>query len=252
MTDDTQIETLLRERTRFRHLRHVASCPSTQDLALEQPRDASGRLDEAVFWADHQTRGRGRQQREWHDEPAADLAVTFRVHAILPKPLELPAALPVAVALACEPLAGVPLRFKWPNDVFLHGRKLCGVLIDAGTLGPNTYLIGVGINCNRVRFPPDLEHASTSLALTTGHEVNRAQLLLELATQIDAAITALVTRRHEALEAVFRDRLGLLGRRVRVENNEVHEGVVHALTFTHLELDGGRTIPLATVRSIRA
>ena len=252
MPDDTQIETLLRERTRFLHLRHVPSCPSTQELALERPRDAQGHLVEAVFWADHQTRGRGRQQREWHDEPAADLAVTFRIEADLPKPLELPAALPVAVALACEPLAGVPLRIKWPNDVFLHGRKLCGVLIDAGTLGPNTYLIGIGINCNRVRFPPDLETIATSLALATGREVDRGQLLVALATQIDAALDALLTRRPAALEEVFRDRLGLMGRRVRVENNEVHEGTLRAMNFTHLELDGGRSIALATVRSIRA
>ncbi len=135
MTDRAQIETLLRTRTRFRHLQHVASCPSTQELATAAPRDAHGRFQDAVFWADHQTRGRGRQQREWHDEPAADLAVTFRVHAALPTPLALAAAVPVAVALACEPLAGTALRFKWPNDVFLHGRKLSGVLIDAGVLG---------------------------------------------------------------------------------------------------------------------
>ncbi len=71
MLDDARIETLLRDRTRFRRLVHVASCASTQDLAA-----AENRAGDAIWWADHQTRGRGRQQREWHDDPGQDLAVT--------------------------------------------------------------------------------------------------------------------------------------------------------------------------------
>ncbi len=252
MPDHPELETLLRDRTRFRQLHHVASCPSTQDLATAAPRDATGQFINAVFWADHQTRGRGRQQHEWHDEPGADLAVTFRIQAQLPMPLALPAAVPVAVALACEPLTGEPLRIKWPNDVFLHGRKLCGVLIDAGVVGPDTYLIGIGVNCNRVRFPPGLEATATSLAITTGHEVDRRALLLAIAIELEAALQAIATGQQQELEAVFRDRLGLFGRRVRVEATEQLEGVLTHLDFSQLVLDGGRALPLGIVRGIRA
>lgn len=252
MSDTPPLETLLRERTRFSELHHVASCPSTQDLAAARPRDAAGRFVEAVFWADHQTRGRGRQQRAWHDEPGADLAVTFRVQVALQRPLALPGAAPVAVALACEPLAGRPLRIKWPNDVFLDGRKLCGVLIDAGGMGPDTYLIGVGINCNRTHFPQDLDPIATSLAIATGREVDRGALLLNLAIQFDRMLRALTDGRCAEFEAVFRDRLGLLGKRVQAQATEAHEGVLTALDFVQLELDGRRSLPLGTVRSLRA
>ena len=252
MTDRAQIETLLRTRTRFRHLQHVASCPSTQELATAAPRDAHGRFQDAVFWADHQTRGRGRQQREWHDEPAADLAVTFRVQTALPTPLALAAAVPVAVALACEPLAGTALRFKWPNDVFLHGRKLSGVLIDAGVLGADTYLIGIGVNCNRVRFPPELEPIATSLAVATGHEIDRGALLLAVAEQLDRALQALADRQEGWLLAAFRDRLGLFGKRVQIDANSQHTGVLTGLDFQQVVLDGGVALPLGTIRSIRA
>lgn len=252
MPDDPSIESLLRARTRFLELHHVASCPSTQDLAAAEPRDASGRFVEAVFWADHQTHGRGRQQHEWHDEPGADLAVTFRVQAALPAPLALPAAVPVAVALACERLAGRPLRIKWPNDVFLDGRKLCGVLIDAGSVGPDTYLIGIGINCNRVRFPPDLEPTATSLSIATGHEVDRGALLLALAIELDRTLQTLVDGRCSELEAVFRDRLGLVGRRVRVQAQDALDGVLTGIDFTRLVLDGSRPMSLGSVRSLRA
>ncbi|HEX5053646.1 MAG TPA: biotin--[acetyl-CoA-carboxylase] ligase [Planctomycetota bacterium] len=245
MTDDTRLQTRLRQRTRFRQLARVASCVSTQDLAAAEP--GAG---DAVFWAEHQTRGRGRQQREWHDEPGADLTVTFRVTVELPTPLALPAALPVAVLQACEPLAAQDLRIKWPNDLFVEHRKLCGVLIDAGVGSPHTYLIGIGVNCNRVRFPPDLEAKACSLALVTGREVDRAALLLSIAERLDAMLRALAERRHAELEALFRDRLGLLGERVRVDTGDGFEGVLTGLDFQSLELDGARTVPLAIVRGI--
>lgn len=246
MEVDARIETLLRERTRFLELVHVVSCTSTQDLAAGHP--GTG---DAIFWADHQTRGRGRMQREWHDEPGQDLAVTLRVTEALPHPTALPAALPVAVLQACEPFADRPLRIKWPNDVHLDGRKLAGVLVDAGTGRRDTYLIGIGINVNRVRFPPDLESTACSLATATGHEVDRAELLLRLAERVHTMLGDLTAGRQAPLEALFRERLGLFGQRVRVQAAETYEGVLTALDFERLVLDDERSVPLAVVRGIQ-
>jgi len=251
MPEGTRIETLLRQSTRFRALHHVPSCASTQDLAAERPCDDGGRFVDAVFWADHQTRGRGRQQRAWHDEPGQDLAVTFRVRAPLPVPLALPAAVPVAVAFACEPLLGRPLRVKWPNDLLLDGRKLAGVLIDAGALGPHTWLVGIGVNCNRRGFPPELAPLATSLALATGREHDRGQLLLAIARQFDAALRDLEAGQLGALEAAFRQRLGLVGARVRIEATPPQEGLLTHVDFGALVLDGRRAVPLGAVRGLR-
>lgn len=251
MTDPTRIETLLRTRTRFPFLHHVASCVSTQDLAAQQPRDASGNFVEGVFWADHQTRGRGRQQREWHDEPGADLAVTFRVHQPLPSPLLLAAAVPVAVAEAVEPVIGQPLRFKWPNDVYLDGRKLCGVLLDAGVLGQDTWLVGIGVNCNRVRFPPELEPIATSIAVVTGREVDRGDLLLSIAQRLDETLSMLTSGTLARMEEAFRTRLGVVGKRVEVEGLVRQVGMVTELGFGGLRIDAGPLMPLGTIRAIR-
>lgn len=245
-------ETLLQSRTRFTRLVHVPSCPSTQDLAMADAIAATGPAPDAIFWADHQTRGRGRQQREWHDEPGTDLLVTLRVHVRLPAPSALPAALPAAIVEALEPVVGRPLRIKWPNDIYLDGRKLCGMLIDSGMTGSDTYLIGVGINCNRVRFPPDLENTATSLALVTGHEVDRHVLLVALAERVDQALRDIAERRHDRLLEVFRSRLGLLGKRVEVRANTVRQGVLTAIDFAALELNGGEAVPLGFVRGITA
>ncbi|MFY9343773.1 MAG: biotin--[acetyl-CoA-carboxylase] ligase [Planctomycetota bacterium] len=244
--DDHEVVALLAERTRFRRFVHLPSCDSTQAVAAAAPRDG-----DAVFQADHQTHGRGRQQREWHDEPGADLMVTFRATTALPQPLALAAALPVAVLQAIEPLAGARLRVKWPNDLLLEGRKVCGVLIDTGVAGTDTWLIGIGVNCNRVRFPPELEPTATSLALATGHEVDRGALLVAIAERLDALLRDLVAGRIEPWLAAFRDRLGLLGHRVLVAAGTTSEGVLTALDFERLVLDGTRTLPLATVRGLR-
>jgi BirA family transcriptional regulator, biotin operon repressor / biotin---[acetyl-CoA-carboxylase] ligase len=246
MPNDAQLETLLARRTRFRRLVHVASCSSTQDLAAAEPHDG-----EAVFWADHQTQGRGRQQREWHDEPGADLAVTFRTRCRLPQPLALPAALPVAVLQAIEPLAGRALRIKWPNDLFLDGRKLCGLLIDAGAIGPDSYLIGIGVNCNSVRFPRELESIATSLAAATGQLVDRQALLAAIAIRLDALLHDLAARRHDALQAAFADRLGLVGRAVEIDVGSVERGELASVDFQQLRLADGRSWPLAITRAIR-
>lgn len=246
MLDDHELQNLLERRTRFARLVHLATCTSTQDVAAAESIDGP-----VVVWADHQTQGRGRQAREWHDERGADLAVTFKVRVALPTPLALPAALPIAVLQAIEPLAGRPLRVKWPNDLFLDGKKLCGVLIDAGAGHPDSYLIGIGVNCNRTRFPPDLEGVGTSLALATGRTVDRSEMLLAIAERVHGLLDELVARRHGALEDVLRDRLGLVGQRVRVEAAERHEGVLTGIDFARVELDGRVELPLGSVRGIQ-
>ena len=158
----------LRSTTPFDRLKHVVSCSSTQALS-----QADREPGWAVFWADHQTAGRGRQGKTWEDSPAQDLTLTFRM-TDLPKlrSPRLAAAIPVAVARALAAL-GPEVSIKWPNDLLLFGRKICGILIDTQGRSPDTYHVGVGINVNRVRFPEELAEHSTSVALATGRQTDR-------------------------------------------------------------------------------
>jgi BirA family biotin operon repressor/biotin-[acetyl-CoA-carboxylase] ligase len=247
-TGDRELEGALREQTRFRRLVHRAECNSTQDLAAT---DSDG--DWAVFWSDHQTTGRGREGRAWHDEPGLDLAITFRASGVrLPNPIALPAAVPLCVLLAIESFAGRPLRLKWPNDVFLDGRKVAGVLIDSSGGGPDRFLVGTGVNVNRTRFPPELEHEATSLALATGHLVDRRLLLLDLAVRLDATFADLAAGHTDLLEELFRERLGLMQREVVVRaRGSLHRGELHELDFDRLVLADGREFPLGLVRGLR-
>lgn len=208
---------------------------------------------DAVFWADHQRRGRGRQQRVWHDEPGLDLAVTFRASLDLSDPVALPAALPVAVLQACEPHAGARLRIKWPNDLYAGDAKLAGVLVDRDSAQPRTYRIGVGINVNRRSFPATLDAPATSLRLLSGRELDRGAVLLDLAEAVDTALTAVAAGGDRAAhEATFRARLGLLGREVSLTAGEELTGTLTDIDFDRLVLDGHRALPLAVVTRLAA
>lgn len=245
------LDHLLRERTRFAANRFEPSCPSTQDLAASLANGAVPPPDGAV-WTDHQTLGRGRQQRVWHDEAGADVAVTFRFTRRLPRDFALPACTPVVVAAACEALLGRQVRIKWPNDVFLDGRKLAGVLIDASAGGPDTYLVGIGINANRTRFPRELDGIATSLALQSGRTVDRNQLVLDLALRLDQLLDTLESGRTGPLLEEFVRRLGLLHRPVVVTHQRVDRGLLTNLDFRELELDGHRRLSLGLVHGLRA
>lgn len=251
MTADENLESLLKRQTRFAKLVHTDTCESTQDLA-GQPNSASGQPSEdAVFWSDHQTSGRGRQDRIWADEAGLDLAVTLRITTRLPHPLALPAALPVAVLQACEPLSGTRLRIKWPNDVYADDRKLSGVLIDRDTARPNTYRIGVGINVNRTTFGSELEQIGTSLRMLSGRPHDRHELVGQLAICVHTMVTAIERDQLDTYIELFRERLGLLGKRVEVRAQEWRTGALTSIDFENVVLDDHVRIPLATVRSLQ-
>lgn len=251
MTPDEKLDSLLKRQTRFAELAHVVSCDSTQDLAAQEPTNAQSTSGDAVFWADHQTQGRGRQQRIWDDQAGLDLAATLRVTTKLDNPLALPAALPVAVLQACEPIAGRPLRIKWPNDVYADTRKLSGVLIDRDTARPDTYRIGIGINVNRTQFEGELADIGTSLAMLSGEQQDRHALVLQLAVRVDAMVAAIERGDLREHEDLFRERLGLLGERVEVQERGTLLGTLTAVDFSNLVLDESTTVPLAIVRSLR-
>jgi BirA family biotin operon repressor/biotin-[acetyl-CoA-carboxylase] ligase len=238
--------------TRFARLHHVTTCPSTQDLAL-----ADTGAPSSIYWADHQTRGRGRQGHVWYDEAAQDLAVTFRLaDTRLPQPARLPVVIPCAVLRAAEVTCGRRLQFKWPNDLMAGGRKLAGILIDSTTATSDptaqVYAIGIGLNVNRTTFPDELADSATSLALLSGRTFDRTELLGALAREVDEALTALGTGRVEAWATLFRERLGVIGSTVTLGlGGRQFVGRVADIDLDHVTLADGQRLALAALQTLR-
>lgn len=161
---------------------------STNDIAWQAARRRGS--DGLVVAAETQTAGRGRQGRDWFDHPGASLLFSLLLLDV-PRSAGLVAnrlvmAASVAAAEAIRETTGVSAAIRWPNDLYVAGRKVAGILLEsraaAGT-GPEAVdvVLGVGINCNcnadRGQFPEPLRRTATSLSAEAGNPVDRTALL---------------------------------------------------------------------------
>lgn len=254
--------------TRWQAVHFHETIGSTQDAALSGPSGCS------LHWADQQTKGRGRQGRRW-DDGGQDIAVTFRLEDWpVTRPELLALVTPVAITTAGEEqleLAGAGsaagrLRCKWPNDVLAEDgagglAKLAGVLIDGSGQGGEqpVWRIGIGLNVNRRRFPRDLDQPATSLAHLAGRDLDRCEVLLALAVQLDRWLNAAMTD-PTPLFSVFQDRLYGMGRTVQIAAGArgtsrdstpgLKRGKLLGIGADGLQLEGQPPIPLAHVTRI--
>jgi len=202
---------------------------STNDVAMALAR--GGAADGALVIAEEQTRGRGRLGRQWHSPPSAGLwfSLVLRpgLSAEVSTTLSLSAALGVAAAL--DGKYGVPAQIKWPNDVLVHGRKICGILTEAEFLGGdlNFVVVGIGVNVlgRESDFPADIRDIATSVEIEAGDGVARRDVLVALMEEIEERYVRLRRRGFPHLKIELLGRSSLLGKVVRVQTGrDVMEG----------------------------
>ncbi len=136
------------------------SLPSTNVKAMEM----AGRADIAegtVVQAMHQTQGRGQMGTHWQSEPGANLTLSVILRPSflhIDKQFYLTKMAANSVALTITSLLGINGQIKWPNDIYINGRKICGILIQNTIQGTKvtTCIVGIGLNVNQMDFPEDL------------------------------------------------------------------------------------------------
>jgi len=158
-----------------REIVELHSVGSTNTVALD-----SGRPGLLVV-ASEQTAGRGRKGRTWFSPAGTNLYMTLTVDTNDPR-LPLVAGVAVREALSVLMVKSALLEVKWPNDLIVHGRKLCGILCESR--GGIT-AVGIGVNVNQLAWPPDLADSATSLALILGREVQRQEVLRLVLTEVE-------------------------------------------------------------------
>jgi len=159
---------------------------STMEDALELAR--AGGPSGSVAVAGYQSLGRGRVPgRAWVSAPWQSLLATVVLRAgDLPFPVsQLPLRVGVATALAVEETAGLDVRIKWPNDLMAGRRKLAGILCENRA---EAALVGIGVNCNQERFPPELARSACSILQATGSAVDLPSLLAVLLLRVRDAL----------------------------------------------------------------
>jgi BirA family biotin operon repressor/biotin-[acetyl-CoA-carboxylase] ligase len=192
---------------------------STNDHARELA--LAGAPHGTVVLAERQTAGRGRQGRTWSAPPGRALTLSAIVRLPGPALEQLPLAVAVAVCEACEAVAPVRCRIKWPNDVWIEGRKAAGVLIEARPLD-GWAVIGIGLNVDTApgEFPPELREVAASLRSATGRPIDRDAALAALLARVATWLPRLEDQR--AVAAAFRERDALHGERIAWTAAGVH------------------------------
>ncbi len=177
------------------HLRHVAETGSTNaDLLAEVD---LGAPDRTALRTDHQTAGRGRLDRTWDAPPGSNLLMSLLFREVPEEPGELTRRVGLAAIAAVAEVAGITAELKWPNDVLVAGRKLAGILAQRSVSGP--VVVGIGLN---VGWAPDG-------AASLGANLQPTDVATALLRAYDAL--------PDNIDAMYREHLGTVGQRVRVE-----------------------------------
>ena len=204
----------------------------------------AGAAEGALVTTDDQTEGRGRVGRVWKALPGQQLALSLILRPTFP-PHFLVMASALAEAQAVEAVAGVRPDIKWPNDVLLGGRKICGILIETSE---GVAILGMGVNVNgALDADPELATRATTLAAFVGRSISREALAVEIIRRLDARYLDLLEGGQQArrtLRADWRERLVTLGRHTTIRQREVTlQGVAEDVDDDGallLRLDNGR------------
>lgn len=186
---------------------HHRVTDSTNQRAKELA--AAGAPHGTLVTADEQTAGRGRQGRTWTAAPGDALLLSVILRGLEDRHALLPLAAAVAVCEGCEQTARVSCAIKWPNDVWIDGRKVSGILIE-GRPQEGWAVLGIGLNVATTEFPEELREIATSLALAAGAAPPRAEVLAVLLDALDRRLAA----RPDDVLAAWRGRDALLGAQV--------------------------------------
>ena len=203
---------------------HFPSHGSTMEAARQEARQAAA--EGTVVVAEEQTAGKGRAKRAWLS-PRGSIALSVVLYPDISQLPYLIMLASVAVAQSIEAVAGLETQLKWPNDVLIKGKKVCGILIENELKGDRVAwaVIGIGINVNiRTRDFPEIADTATSLYDELGKELSRAEIIRRLLVELEKLYTSLGD--GERIYWEWRDRLITLGKRVQViSGEEVLQGV---------------------------
>ena len=191
---------------------HFRTVDSTNEQAKALALD--GAPHGTLVTADEQTAGRGRQGRVWTSPPRSSLLMSLLLRELDERHVLLPLAAAVAVCEALEPLE---CRVKWPNDVWIDGRKVAGILLE-GRPQDGWAVLGIGLNVNLQPedLPEELRETATSIAAAAGEPRDLEDQLAALLRSLDGWIGA----SQEAVLAAWRRRDAIIGRQVSWDGGE--------------------------------
>ncbi len=256
--DLDELESALRKSLFSRKLHYIPETGSTNTLAMHA--GAAGVEEGHVFFADQQTSGRGRGGHSWQSEPGSAILVSVllrpRIEAAQALWLSLMAG--VAVHHAILTTCGIACDLRWPNDLLIARRKVCGILTEISSEIEQLRfaVIGIGVNVNQPSFPPDIAQIATSIYIETGKMWSRTELLIAVLRSLEAEYQNGLDRdfSHSLLPRLESISTFARGKRVHVDEAGGYAGVTEGLDshgFLRVRTqDGIRTVLSGGVREL--
>jgi BirA family biotin operon repressor/biotin-[acetyl-CoA-carboxylase] ligase len=233
MPDNQDTKTYIKSRlnTKFvgRQLHYYRRLATTMETAKELAK--KGTAEGTVIIADMQTAGRGRLSRAWLS-PEGSLAMSVILKPSLDNLPQLVMIASLAVVRTIKKVAGLETRIKWPNDILIKGKKVCGILIENEVKGDriNFAIIGIGINVNfdPLAFP-EISDIATSLSHELGAEVSKAEFTRALLSELEQLY--LETQTGAPIYREWQENMEMLGRWIKVKIGEaVEQGKAETVT----------------------
>lgn len=233
MSDNTNIKASIQSRLRTRfigqQLYYYPTVTSTMDIARRLATE--GAVEGTVVIAGTQTAGRGRLGRSWLS-PEGSVALSV----ILKPPLDnLPQLIMIAslaVLKVIKKVTGLDAQIKWPNDVLVKSKKVCGILIENEVKGCEVgfAIIGIGINVNfdPIAFP-EISNIATSLSHELGRAISEDEVIIALLYELEQFYLAAQT--GAPIYQEWRDRMETLGKWIQVRTGtNLEQGKAEAVT----------------------
>ncbi|WP_018922280.1 biotin--[acetyl-CoA-carboxylase] ligase [Salsuginibacillus kocurii] len=249
MVTSEEIKSRLETEHLGQHVIYNEEVTSTQDLAHEQAQKSAP--EGTIVVADRQTKGKGRLGRVWHSPPEHGLWTSLILRPNIPpyKAPQLTLLTAVAVAEGAGNLTGAEAEIKWPNDVLLNGKKLCGILTEMQSEADmiHAIIVGIGMNVNQQvqDFPEELKGIATSLRLEYGAPFRRADVLKEILERFEYWYQRFLTEGFEPVRNQWEVYALSFGRRIKARTIQgTIYGIAKGITADGvllLEDDEGKT-----------
>ena len=194
---------------------------STNEYAMNM--GMKGAKEGFLVIAESQDKGKGRRGRSWKSKKGAGL-----YFSTIARPVDIPVhmvprltlGVGVAICMAIESICHISPGIKWPNDILLNNKKICGILLEMESIGDkvNFVIIGAGINVNHLQedFPEDIKDTASSLRIFLKHRVSRVKLLCSILENLEKCYAAFIDNRFEDILDIWRSRSITLGNDIKI------------------------------------
>jgi BirA family transcriptional regulator, biotin operon repressor / biotin---[acetyl-CoA-carboxylase] ligase len=234
--DSTDIERRMQTQCFARKIKYYLEVDSTNGIAKEIGREPGNHG--VLILAEQQNAGRGRLGRNWSSPKEDGIWMTLilqpNIYPGQASMLTLVAAL--AVNNAIQNVTGVESLIKWPNDIVVNGKKVCGILTEMNTINEKLeyVIVGIGINVNQESFPDVLKDTATSIYLENKRKIDRIELIADIMKHFEFYYNVfLKTGNLMKLKDLYNENLVNMNRQVKIiERESEYIGIAQGINHT--------------------